>query len=100
MKIIHKVLVIISRIAGCKKNKLSRKLKFIEDLNFYSTDLAEMFNKVEDEFKIELTKEDELQIKSIEDLINNINKKVNDYNEDFDTSNFYAGYIYWLQGFM
>jgi len=66
MKIIHKLLVIISRIAGCKKNKLSRKLKFIEDLNFYPTDLAEMFNRVEDEFKIELTKEDELQIKSIE----------------------------------
>ncbi len=100
MKIIHKTLVIISRIAGCNKNNLSRKHKFIEDLNFYPADLAELFNKVEDEFKIELTKEDELQIKSIEDLIKSIKKKVNDYNEDFDPSSFYSGYIYWLQSFM
>lgn len=59
-----------------------------------------MFNKVEDEFKIELTKEEELQIKSIEDLIKIIKEKFVNYNEDFDTSNFYVEYIYWLQRFM
>jgi acyl carrier protein len=100
MKIIHNVLLIVSRIAGCNKNKLSRGHKFTEDLNFCPTDLAEMFSKVEDEFKIELTKEDELQIKSIEDLIKSIKGKLNNYNEYFDTSNFYAEYIYWLQRFM
>ena len=100
MKIVHKVILIVTRISGYKKTNLAGKHKFIEDLNFSPTDIAEMFNVVEDEFNIELTKEDESQIKSIEDLIKSIKKKLIDYDEDFDTSNLYVEYINWLQRFM
>ena len=100
MKIIHEVISIISKIAGYNKTELSGKHKFIEDLNFSATDLAEMFNKVEDEFNIELTQKDELQIRNIEGLVNIIKEKIKNYNEDFDTSNFYCEYINWLQKFM
>ena len=100
MKIVHNVIIIVSGISGYLITELSRKHKFIEDLNFSTADLAEMFNEVEDKFYIEFTKKDELQIKSIDDLIKSIKKKLNNYDEDFDTSNLGVEYINLLQSFL
>jgi len=69
-------------------------------LHFNTTGLAEMFNKVEDKFHMEFTKEEELQINNIEDLIKIVKKKLDFCKEDFDLTNYYAEYIRWVQSFM
>jgi acyl carrier protein len=100
MDTIHQIILIISKISGINKSEISLKDKFIDDLHFNATDIAEMFNKLEDKFHIEFTKEDELQINNVGDLILTVKKKLNIYKEDFDLTNYYAEYIRWVQSFM
>lgn len=58
-----------------EENEIKLESKLIEDLGADSLDILEIMSAIEEKFSIEITKADAEKIKTIQDLINYLEKK-------------------------
>ncbi len=70
----EKVIKIISDAIKVDSSQISLASNFREDLNLDSLDIVELVMKMEDEFKIDISEEESEKLKTVQDVVNYINK--------------------------
>jgi len=76
-EIYSKVNAIIVEQLGVKEEELQPEASFIEDLGADSLDTVELVMALEEEFDTEIPDEDAEQIRTVQDVYNYIDSKVN-----------------------
>lgn len=76
----EKIKDLISAQFNIDKDKINLQTNFQDDLNADSLDLVELIMTFEDEFDLEIEDEDVISIKTVEDAIEEITKKLDEEN--------------------
>ena len=70
----EKVIKIVSEATKRDASEIKHETSFVDDLNLDSLDIVELMMKMEDEFEIEIPEEDAEGLKTVQDVINYLNK--------------------------
>jgi acyl carrier protein len=70
----EKVIKIVSEATKRDASEIKPETSFVDDLNLDSLDIVELMMKMEDEFEIEIPEEDAEGLKTVQDVINYLNK--------------------------
>lgn len=76
MDIKNKVTKVIIEQLGVKESEVKPDARFVEDLGADSLDTVELVMALEEEFGIEIPDEDAEKAKTVKDVIDYINKKI------------------------
>jgi len=72
-----KIVKIVQEATKAEADKITPETNFVEDLNLDSLDMVELMMKVEDEFGVEIPEDDTDGLKTVQDVVNYLEKKVN-----------------------
>ena len=71
----EKVVNLIADATKIEKDRIKMETSFVDDLSLDSLDIVELMMKMEDEFGIEIPEEDAEALKTVQDVVNYIEKK-------------------------
>ncbi len=72
---IDKVKKLLSAQLGVKEDKIKLESKILDDLGADSLDVVELLMTLEDEFGLTIEEEDAVSIKTVQDIVNLIDRK-------------------------
>lgn len=72
---LEKVIGLLASQLNISKDKISADSRIIEDLGADSLDMVEMLMTLEDEFGISISDEEAVNLKTVADIVNYIEKK-------------------------
>ena len=72
---LEKVIGLLANQLNISKDKINANSKIIEDLGADSLDMVEMLMTLEDEFGISISDEEAVNLKTVADIVNYIEKK-------------------------
>lgn len=72
---LEKVIGLLASQLNISKDKINADSKIIEDLGADSLDMVEMLMTLEDEFGISISDEEAVNLKTVADIVNYIEKK-------------------------
>ena len=72
---LEKVIGLLANQLNISKDKINADSKIIEDLGADSLDMVEMLMTLEDEFGISISDEEAVNLKTVADIVNYIEKK-------------------------
>ncbi len=75
--VFEKISQLLSEQLGCDKSKITLESEIIKDLGADSLDVVEMLMGLEEEFGIELSDEEAVNLKTVGDIVAVIEKKQN-----------------------
>ena len=75
-EILSRVIDIAVKTLNLKKESISEKSSFVEDLGADSLDVVEFVMALEDEYSIKIDENDAQSIKTVADAVNYIEKKI------------------------
>ncbi len=76
MDLVEKVKDVTAEKLGIEKSKISRDSNFLEDLGADSLDTVELVMEMEEEFDIEIPDEDANELRTVNDVIEYLEDKV------------------------
>jgi acyl carrier protein len=71
----EKIKKLLAEQLGIKTDKIKLESRILEDLGADSLDLVELLMTLEDEFGIEVSDEDAINLKTVNDIVKIIDKK-------------------------
>ena len=71
----EKIFAMLESMAPLDSTEMALKSKLMDELELDSLDIMELIMKIEDEFKIQITKDEAKEIDTIEDIIDLVGKK-------------------------
>jgi len=72
---LDKVKTLLSNQLGLKEEKIKAESKVVEDLGADSLDIVELLMLLEDEFGIEVSEEEAVNLKTVSDIVNIIDSR-------------------------